>query len=390
VDMAISADALEVAQADSLDAAWFDSQPSDLAAREVGPQDVPPRSGQLYVINAGANHDNAILRFAAPDTLSGDVAPVAKISGSASTLRCAHFGFLDVAHDRMYVADPCPPAGVAVFDGISTLNGAVPPARRISGNSTTIAVGTLENNDTMMTVAVDTLRDLLYVSSAKQDNSVAEVAVFANASTASGDIAPAHIITTPPVPRRMLNFNHGVTVDIEHDRLFVASIGDGSVLVFDSASTADGSLTPSRWLSGSKTGLGGQSPLFTRLDAAGNLIVVCRMPGLPPSGGAIRIFAATNFEATVTGDINVAPMRTVTGSATTLLGPHMVDYRADTDELFVGNAWTGNVAIFATFSTIDGDRAPDRILAGPATGLDIPAGANVPRTATGVMLDLTR
>jgi hypothetical protein len=66
-------------------------------------------SGQLYVINAGSNHDNAILRFVNPATVNGNVAPAAKISGPISTLHCAHFGYLDVPRDRMYVADPCPP-----------------------------------------------------------------------------------------------------------------------------------------------------------------------------------------------------------------------------------------------------------------------------------------
>jgi len=393
VDASLPVDTLapEASQPPALDAAGsLDSQLTDLAEHDSGAMDAPAPTGQLYVINAGANHDNAILRFPYPDTLTGNVAPAAKISGAATTLRCAHFGFLDVAHDRLYVADPCPPAGVAVFDGISKLNGAVAPTRRVSGSSTTFAVGPLEQNDTMMTVAMDSVRDLLYVSSAKQDNSVAEVAVFAEASTVSGDVAPLHVITTPPVRGRMFRFNHGVTVDAAHDRLFVASIGDNSILVFDSASTADGTVGPSRWLGGPQTGLADQSPLFTKLDPAGNLIVSCRTPGLPPTAGAIRIFAAANFDSTVTGNIDVAPLRTIAGSATTLVGPHMVDYRADTDELFVGNAWTGDVVVFAGFSTAMDNLAPDRILAGPATGLDIPTGANVPRTATGVMLDLTR
>jgi len=347
-------------------------------------------SGQLYVINAGSNRDNAILRFAGPATVNGDVAPAAKISGPASTLRCAHFGYLNVPRDRMYVADPCPPAGVDVFDNISTLNGAVAPSRRISGSNTTLAVGTLVGNDTMMTVALDAVRDILYVSTAKQDNSVAEVAVFANASTATGNIAPTHIITTPPIPGRMFNFNHGIMADSANDRLYVASIADSSILVFDSASTADGQTSPTRWLSGSNTGLAGQSPLFVKFDSAGNLIVTCRTPRIPPSAGAIAVFAAANFVSGVTGNINVAPMRTIAGTATTLLGPHMTDYAAETDELFVGNAWTGDVVVFSAFGTATGNVAPSRILAGPATGLDIVAGAAVPRTATGVMLDLTR
>ena len=347
-------------------------------------------SGQLYVINVGSNHDNAILRFVSPATVNGNVAPAAKISGPTSTLHCAHFGYLDVPRDRMYVADPCPPAGVDVFDNISTLNGAVAPSRRITGSNTTFAVGTLVGNDTMMTVALDVLRDILYVSTAKQDNSVAEVAVFANASTATGNIAPTHIITTPPIAGQMLNFNHGVMADSANDRLYVASIADNSILVFDSASTVDGQTSPMRWLSGPNTGLVGKSPLFVKFDSAGNLIVTCRTPGIPPSGGAVAIFAASNFVSGVTGNINVAPMRTIVGTSTTLLGPHMIDYAAETDELFVGNAWTGDVLVFSAFGTATGNAAPRRTLAGPATGLDIVAGASVPRTATGVMLDLTR
>jgi len=235
-------------------------------------------------------------------------APAAKISGPASTLHCAHFGYLDVPRDRMYVADPCPPAGVDVFDSISTLNGAVAPSRRITGSNTTFAIGPLVGNDTMMAVALDSSRDILYVSTAKQDNTVAEVAVFVDASTATGNIAPTHIITTPPIAGRMLNFNHGVMLDSANDRLYVASIADNSILVFDSASTVDGQTTPTRWLSGPNTGLAGKSPLFVKFDSAGNLIVTCRTPGIPPSGGAIAVFAASNFVSGVTGNINVAPM----------------------------------------------------------------------------------
>ncbi len=403
----LSRDLAEVADDTAKGADLSDGRPEDgaLAADAAGPADVPVAggvadapgaldaampSGQLYVINAGSNHDNAILRFASPGTVDGNVAPAARITGPASTLRCAHFGYLDVGHDRMYVADPCPPAGVDVFDNISTLNGAVAPSRRISGSNTTFAIGELVGNDTMLTVALDSARDLLYVSSAKQDGSVAEVAVFANAQTATGNIAPTHVITTPAVPGRALNFNHGVTIDSDNDRLYVASIADNSILVFDSASTVDGETIPTRWLSGSATGLGAQAPLFTKLDPEGNLIVNCRTQGIPPSAGAIKVFAAANFRPSVTGNINAAPLRAIVGAATTLLGPHMSDYCADTDELFVGNAWTGDVLVFSAFSIATGNLAPSRTLTGPATGLDIAAGSNVPRTATGVMLDLTR
>ena len=278
-----------------------------------------------------------------------------------------------------------------VFDHVSALDGPVAPARRITGSATTFASAATPQHVTMMAVAVDTVRDILYVSSASQDSTVAEVAVFDGASTVHGNAAPSRVITTPATTGQMLNFNHGVLSDTANDRLYVASLQDSSVLVFDQASAATGVLTPTRWLSGPNTGLQGKAPIFMQLDSVGNLIVGCRSSGTPPTGGFISVFGATDIATSATGRIDVAPIRsTLSGPATTLLGPHMIAYHAESDELFVGNAWAGDVLVFAGFSSAAGDVAPTRALAGPATGLDIPATNLIPRTATGVFLDFTR
>ena len=291
----------------------------------------------------------------------------------------------------MYVADPCASA-VDVFDAVSTLSGAPPPARRITGGATTFAAGAPFNgNVAMMAVAVDVGRDLLYVSTSDQSRSVAEVAVFASASTASGNVAPARVITTPPVPGRMLSFNHGVLADAANDRLYVASLRDSSVLVFDGASALGGTVSPTRWLSGASTGLAGTAPIFVEIDKSGDVVVDCRTSSPTPTSGIVMVFDASHFVTSVTGNVDVAPARAaITGAATTLAGPHMTAYRADTDELYVANAFGGDVLVFAGLATATGDVAPARTLAGASTGLAIPSGAVTPRTATGVMLDLTR
>ena len=351
-----------------------------------------PVTGQMYVINAGPqNNDGAILRFASPATITGNVAPRATISGAASTLLCPHFGFLDVPNNRLYVGDPCA-AAVDVFDAVSTLNGAVAPTRRIAGSATTFAPrAPFNGNPSMMAVAVDTTRDILYVSTSNQSGSVAEIAVFAGASTVLGNVAPTRVITTPTNPGRMLNFNHGVLSDAANDRLYVASLRDSSVLVFDGASTAGGSMPPVRWVSGTSTGLAGNDPIFMQLDASGDLIVDCRSAALTPTTGLIEVFAASHFLSAVSGNVNVGPVRTaITGSMTTLAGPHMIAYEADSDELYVANAFGGDVLAFSSFASAAGNVAPTRVLGGSNTGLSIPQGAPSPRTATGIFLDPTR
>jgi hypothetical protein len=349
-------------------------------------------TGQMYVINAGPqNNDGVILRFASPASIAGNVAPKATISGAASTLLCPHFGYLDVPNNRLFVGDPCA-AAVDVFDAVSTLNGAVAPSRRITGTLTTFAPrAPFNGNPSMMAVAVDTSRDILYVSTSNQSGGVAAIAVFAGASTAAGNIAPTRVITTPTNPGRMLNFNHGVVSDTANDRLYVASLRDSSVLVFDGASTVSGSTPPVRWVSGTSTGLGGNDPIFMQLDASGDLIVDCRSAALTPTTGFIEVFAASHFLSAVAGNINVAPVRTaITGSMTTLAGPHMIAYEADSDELYVANAFGGDVLVFPSFASAAGNVAPTRVLGGSSTGLSIPPTASSPRTATGVFLDATR
>jgi len=84
-------------------------------------------------------------------------------------------------------------------------------------------------------------------------------------------------------------------------------------------------------------------------------------------------------------------MRTIVGTATTLLGPHMTDYAAETDELFVATPGQEMVVVFSAFGTATGNLAPEQDIGGTGHGDWIlsPAPAYL-GTATGVLLDLTR
>ncbi len=182
--------------------------------------------------------DQGILVFDNVDTLDGDVAPLHTISGASTTisgggeLRMA----LDEANDRLYVTDPNRvPDGVLVFDNVSTLDGDVAPSRVIAGASTNLSYP--------WGIAIDVGRDLLYIG----DQVTNGVYVFANASTADGDIAPTHAITGPTSTIAGVS---DTFVDEATDTLYITDADSDRVLVWDNASTVDGDIAPSRAVSG--------------------------------------------------------------------------------------------------------------------------------------------
>ena len=91
-------------------------------------------TGKLYVSNGGAS---SILRFDAALTASGNIIPSATISGANTTLNAPAFITLDVAADRLYVANTGD-LSIVIFDSISTKTGNVAPERTIAGSLTTL------------------------------------------------------------------------------------------------------------------------------------------------------------------------------------------------------------------------------------------------------------
>lgn len=340
--------------------------------------------GLLYVVNSGPNgNDASILRFRGATEVGGDTAPDATITGASTTLVCPYFGHLDTTNDRLYIADPCSSA-VNVFDNASTITGNAAPDRRITGALTQFAPA---GATSMMAVTVDASKDILYVSTSEITGAIAKVAVFDDAATVNGNVAPDRVITTPATAGSMLKFNHGIYLDAKNDRIFVASSGDGSILIWDDASTKDGSTAPTRWVSGSNTFLTAATfPVGVRLDANRNLMVSCRTADAVPTAGGILIFSVLNLLGT--GNLNLTPSRTpITGNVSTLVGPYMMEYKSNSPQLFVANAFGGGVAVFEDFNSVDDDVAPARTVSGTQTGLSTTPGA---RTATGIMLDMTR
>lgn len=176
---------------------------------------------RIYVANFS---DSSILVFSNARTMSGDTAPNRTISGGS--LDGPTGLYLDVVNDRLYATSNGGDS-VLVYDNAST---AIAPARTLTGVDTDL--------DGPVGIYADTTRNLLYVANAGITN---QILVFNNAASANANIAPVRSIPVSSAPA-------GIFVDVMADRLYVVS--GNSVLVFDGASTANSSSTPNRVIAG--------------------------------------------------------------------------------------------------------------------------------------------
>ena len=310
-------------------------------------------TGKLYVTN---QNTNAILRFDNALTTSGNVTPSATISGNATGLIAPQYLALDVAANRLFVAN-VNGSSVVIFDNISTTTGNAQPTRSIAGPLT----GLINPSD----VALDKGRDVLYVLDGP------EILVFNSISNAAtnGNVQPQRDIT--------LSINGAaIFLDATNDRLYVADSANNAIDVFDNASALNGATGAVRAVTGSVTRLA--QPSGVTLDPAGNLVVSNL------GNGSITVYSNA---ATANG--NPAPIATLVGSATTLVNPAQIIRNTvpAAGEVFVADATSGEVAVFSSVSAANGNTAPVRRIAGSATGLAV-TGAQA--TARGVALDTTR
>ncbi len=97
--------------------------------------------------------------------------------------------------------------------------------------------------------------------------------VFANGLTATGNMAPSATISGTATT---LNGPQYMAFDSVHDRLFVANVGTatnlGTILIFDSASTLNGNVAPTRTIGGTVSGL--VSPSDVAYDATHDALYV--------------------------------------------------------------------------------------------------------------------
>jgi len=307
-----------------------------------------PAQGKLYVSNGGGN---SILRFDQALTDSGNVPPATTISGTNTKLNSPAYITLDVAADRLFVANTGD-LSILVFDNISTKTGNAAPERVIAGATTTLVSPT--------DVALDKGRDLLYVA----DDTA--LLVFGSASTVNGNTAPTRSYTVAFAIS-------AIFVDAANDRLYLADQAGQAINVYDGISTvAAGPLTANRTVQGANTHIG--TPSGIAIDGGGRLVV---------TNATARSITIFNGAATVNG--NTAPAAEIIGTNTGFSTPdQIVVDTTGTGTAYNVDPGAARVAVYGNLSSTTGNVAPSRSIIGPGTALTV-AGQPV-----GVALDRTR
>jgi hypothetical protein len=255
----------------------------------------------VYVANWYGNEPAPSITVYAPPS-SGNVPPTYAISdyqyGSPpqwGLLGAVHGIALD-SSDNIYVSADRTTASILEYAAGS--NGAAIPSRAIAGSSTDLsgAGG----------VAVDKNGNIWCYCGYGNPGG----AILKFSSSASGDVAPIVEIQGPNT--MLLGGNGGGGLALDKAGNIYVTVGETSqsgppgVLVFKK--NAHGNVTPSRVIAGSNTQL--VYPIGIALDSKDNVYVADDHAG-PSGGGSINVFSRG-------ANGNVAPIRTITGSATQL------------------------------------------------------------------------
>jgi hypothetical protein len=205
------------------------------------------------------------------------------------------------------------------------------------------------------------------------------VLVFDRADAINGNQSPTRLVD---MGLSGVNFGHMIYYVRSRDELYVTSLFTDEIMVFGSASTMDGPQLPVRKISGALTGL--REPHGLWIDESRDILYVANRL---PSSGLYSAVVAFHNAATVTG--NIAPDRSIAGAATMLDQPFNVFVDEARDYLYIANANGADanrgIVIYHSASTVAGDVAPDRQIAGNLT----PFYSTHP-TVHNVFLDLVR
>ncbi len=303
-----------------------------------------------------ANGDDRVTVYAAQ--ANGNVKPTRTISGSNTDL-VSPAGIAVDAGKNMYVTNFLNPGEYFVTVYAAGARGNAAPIRTIRGSNTGLYGPTgIALDSTGATYVVNAL--------------VAHWAVNVYAAGANGNVAPIRTISGGSTG---LVWSSGVALDTNAEVYVTSDYGcdrgrcSGTDQVTVYAAGADGNVAPIRTISGSATKL--MSPSGIALDANNNIYVVSGT--FTDRGGtldSINVYAAG-------ANGNVAPIRTITGPNTRLKNPDGVAVGAD-GTTYVANFGTvehgseENPKITVYAAGANGNVAPIRTIHGTATMLGGP------------------
>jgi len=296
---------------------------------------------------------------------------------------------------------------VAVFCLLLTVGCVISPRRTLGGGGgTPTPTPTPTGSPTPTPVATGKL----YV----MDVNSSAILRFDNAFTASGNVPPAATI------QGAATTIHGsvgfMTLDTAHDSLYIADTGDLSIVIYDSVSTKNGNVAPSRIITGPSL----VNPTDVSLDKVRNLLYVADdvdilvyasastangtpapardltvpfvVSGVFIDGANDRLYLADqagkaiavyDHASTLNGPITAN--RAVQGATNTQLsnpGGIQID---GAGRLVVSNASPPSITIYPNAATADGDIAPVATIAGASTGLSTPDQIFIDATGTGTL-----
>ena len=244
--------------------------------------------------------NGGIVAWNTATTATGNQVPDRVIDGAATNLDSPIALAYDKTNDRLFVGNSSADNGVLVFDKVSNaaFSGNVAPSRRFYPPDRS------PNTNQPMTVdalALDASGNL-WVSDSSGVNS-SRILIFSSAGSASGQVSPA---------RTLISSSWGIpqTMVVTNDNHFLLCDGNDYVRIFDSASTLNGTVTPSRsWSTGSAS---------SEVDG---IAVSSDGTGFVSDRGQDSIFSFTTIVA-ATG--TTAPTATLTGTTTRLSGPRQI------------------------------------------------------------------
>jgi hypothetical protein len=285
---------------------------------------------------------SSIMQFSSDS--NGSVSPSSTVKGPAGV---SFEGLAVDATGNLYVGgllsgnNPATQGQLEILVYAPGSNGMVNPTRTITGTATGLE-GFTQNS--ISGLAVDSSANV-YVSSGLIKGGLVNPGISVFPSTANGDVAPSNVITMANIG----TFTMGQIAVDSAGNVYVAAtdpLAPGAILIFAANST--GTVPPTNSITGSATMLDGIEGVA--VDSEGN-IYVSNVDG----AGVFSIF---EFSAGSTG--NVAPMRAISGSATTMsaIGNLAVDSAGniyvlnDLNILKFPPTATGNVAPTATISSM--------------------------------------
>ncbi len=251
---------------------------------------VDPVHGEIFVASF---FDHSIRVFRAWD--NGNAIPLRTIAGAATLLNLPIGIVYDAVNDEIVLRN-LGSATNQVLAFSRTGDGNVAPLRALGGNLTEIDGESVD-------LAVDAVNDELFVSSRDTDGSLDAVLAFAR--TATGNTAPIRKIQGATTT---LTQPYGIAVDTVNDELLVAdAAGSSRVVVF--ARTATGNVAPIRQLS--------PSPAIAAMTGIDLDLVRGEIVVASQSQGRLAAFSRTASGTT-------APLRTIAGPATGLASPGLL------------------------------------------------------------------